>query len=97
MIVRLRQAAYDDLVAIEDWLKPKSPGAARQVVDQILDEIERLDRFPFLGHAGRVADTREWIVPRLPYIIVYRIDAVLDELHVIGVFHAAQNRDTQKR
>ena len=35
--------------------------------------------------------------PGLPYIIVYRIDASIDELHVVGVFHAAQNRDTQKR
>ncbi len=97
MNVRLRQAAFDDLVTIEDSLKPKSPRAEQQIVDRILDEIERLDRFPFPGHSGRIGETREWIVPRLPYIIVHRIDASIDELHVVGVFHAAQNRDIQER
>ena len=66
MIVRLLQAACDDPVTIEDWLKPKSPRAAQQIVDRILNEIGRLGRFPFLEHAGRITETREWIVPVYP-------------------------------
>ena len=97
MMVRLLQAAVDDLAGIEDWLRPKSPRAAQQVVDRILYELDLLGRFSFLGHAGRILETREWIVPRLPYIIVYRIDASLNELHVVGVFHAAQDRDRRIR
>ncbi len=97
MKVRLRGEAYADLTGIQSWVSEKSPRAAREIIDRILLELERLGHFPLLGHAGRVRDTREWIVPRLPYIIVYRIGASADELVVIGVFHAAQDRDNKKR
>jgi addiction module RelE/StbE family toxin len=97
MIVRLREEAYADLAGIQNWISEKSPRAGREIIDRILEELERLGRFPLLGHAGRVRSTREWIVPRLPYIIVYRVDASADELVVIGVFHAAQDRDNKKR
>lgn len=97
MIVRLREEAYADLAGIQNWVSEKSPRAGRETIDRILEELERLGRFPLLGHAGRVRGTREWIVPRLPYIIVYRVDASADELVAIGVFHAAQDRDNKKR
>lgn len=97
MIVRLLEAAYDDLIRIEDWLDERSPRAARKIVAQILDQMDRLADFPFLGHPGRVDGTCEWIVARSPYIIVYRIVADPSELQVIGVFHAAQDRDESKR
>ena len=97
MIVLIREAAYRDLAGIFEWIARESPRSADHVVDRILANIERLGRFPFLGHAGRVADTKEWIVPRLPYIVVYRVDAERDELHVVAVFHAAQDRDHQNR
>jgi len=45
-----------------------------------------------MGHAGRARGTYEWVVRGLPYIIVYRVDDVLDELTVIAVVHGAQDR-----
>jgi hypothetical protein len=32
-------------------------------------------------------------VPRLPYIVVYEVDASTDQLIVIAVFHGTQDRD----
>jgi hypothetical protein len=39
--------------------------------------------------AAAVWKAREWVVPRLPYIIVYELRTERDELAVIGVFHGA--------
>lgn len=47
-----------------------------------------------MGQAGRRSDTFEWVVPSLPYIIVYQIrdeDGLVD---VVAVVHGAQDRDT---
>jgi len=49
-----------------------------------------------MGHAGRVADTHEWVVRGLPYIIVYQIGpADSDEVLILGVFHGAQDRERE--
>ena len=49
-----------------------------------------------MGHAGRIAGTHEWVVRGLPYIIVYQTGATdFDEVLILGVFHAAQNREPE--
>jgi plasmid stabilization system protein ParE len=45
-----------------------------------------------MGHVGRVPGTYEWVVPALPYIIVYTINTNDDEVTVVAVFHGAQDR-----
>jgi len=88
----IRDAAFADLERISAWIANDRPVAAARVVEQILENIERLARFPMMGHAGRVEGTFEWVVPGLPYIIVYTADARQDELVAIGIVHGAQDR-----
>jgi plasmid stabilization system protein ParE len=45
-----------------------------------------------MGHVGRVPGTFEWVVPELPYILVYTINTIDDEVTVAAVFHGAQDR-----
>jgi len=92
MKVIIRDAAFADLEAISTWIAKDNPSAARSVISRILDAIERLGEFPGLGHEGKVAGTREWVVRRLPYIIVYEVDAAHDELRVLAILHGARNR-----
>jgi plasmid stabilization system protein ParE len=46
-----------------------------------------------MGHAGRVPGTFEWVVPRLPYIVVYEVDQAEGQVIVTAVFHGAQDRE----
>jgi toxin ParE1/3/4 len=58
---------------------------------RIIETVRLLRALPHLGHAGRKQGTREFVIPHLPYIVVYRIDiSDEDELVVLGVFHGAQ-------
>ncbi len=62
------------LDGIYDWIVRDSPANAASVVERILDSIENtLALFPFMGRAGAVTGTREWVVPGLPYLAVYEI------------------------
>jgi plasmid stabilization system protein ParE len=45
------------------------------------------------GHEARLRYTREWVVPRLPYIVVYELNDLTDELAIIAIFHGAQDRE----
>jgi toxin ParE1/3/4 len=92
MKVIVRDAAYDDLDRIYAWIANDRPRSAGSVIDRILESATRLGRFPYLGHVGRVPGTYEWVVPGLPYIVVYTVNADDNEITVVAVFHGAQDR-----
>lgn len=84
--------AVEDMEDIYRFIYSENPHAARSVVDRIVASVERLADFPRMARDGRVEDTREWVIPRLPYIAVYRVDPGREELVVIGIFHGARER-----
>lgn len=93
MKVRVTDDAASDLRTIQTFLSSQSAVVAERVVDQIANVIGRLSTFPRLGHLGIVDGTLERIVPRTPYVIVYRIDLRdRDELSILRVYHVAQDR-----
>ena len=92
MKARLHPNALADIKSIFGWIEEDSPEAARRVVERIFAGIDRLAEFPEIGRIGRTAGTREWVIPRLPYIVVYELSTTSDELLVHAVFHGAQDR-----
>ncbi|GLH79680.1 hypothetical protein SSBR45G_45890 [Bradyrhizobium sp. SSBR45G] len=85
--------ALADIESIYDWISQDSPAAAKAVVDRLFGSIELLISFPLIGHAGRDPGTLEWVVPRLPYIVVYELDPAAGQVLITAVFHGAQDRD----
>jgi toxin ParE1/3/4 len=65
-----------------------SPGAALRVGDRLTESSRALARHPEMGRLGRVAGTREQIVPGTPYLLVYAIE--LDTVTIITIVHGAQ-------
>jgi toxin ParE1/3/4 len=94
MRLRYSAEARAHVAEIHRYIQDRSPVAATQVVTRIRLAAERLREFPPMGRAGRVPGTHEWVVRGLPYIIVYEIGLTAPhELLVLGVFHAAQDRE----
>jgi len=89
--------AIADIENIFNWIAKESPTTAKIVTERLFSSIELLISFPFIGHAGHDPDTLEWVVPRLPYIVVYEVDRARARILVTGVFHGAQNRDGTER
>lgn len=88
--------ALADLEAIYHWIAKDNPAAAKVVVERVFASVEHIASFPQMGHAGRDDGTHEWVVPRLPYIVIYEIRAERDEVIVVAVVHGAQNRDGEE-
>ena len=85
--------ALTDLEDIFHWIARDDPGAAKAVVDRVFESVEHLAFFPQMGHRGRDEGTFEWVVPRLPYIVVCEIDRDAEQVIVVAVFHGAQDRE----
>jgi toxin ParE1/3/4 len=93
MKVVVREAAAGDLDDILDWISKDNPRAAANLVHRILARIDRL-AIPGLSHVGRpgfVEGTRELVEP--PYIIVYMVDELADEIAVLAIVHSARDRE----
>ena len=76
-VVRLvwSQYALADREAIFRYIEAESPRASVNVDDQIIAAVRRLLEFPESGRPGRVAGTRELVVPRTPFIAAYAVAA----------------------
>jgi toxin ParE1/3/4 len=88
--VRLRWSAraVQHLVSIEAYIAQDKPEAAARVVAKIVDFASRLEQFPNIGRAGRIAGSRELIVPNLPYIVAYRV--VGDVIDISSLAHTSR-------
>ena len=96
MKLRFTSEARGHITAIHSYIRDRSPVAATQVVARIRMAAEQLVEFPRMGRAGRVPGTHEWVVRGLPYIIVYEPGTTdPDEVLILGVFHAAQDREQE--
>ena len=99
MKVRVTNDAKADLRQIKTFITERNAIAAEGVINRIRKMLTLLAVLPRLGHPGLVYGTFEKGVPRVPYLVVYRIDnARADrELVVLRVYHGAQPRSQHDR
>jgi plasmid stabilization system protein ParE len=86
--------ALSDLEKIHDWIASDSPANANKIVARLFGSAELLLSFPYMGRAGHDPGTLEWVVPRLPYVLVYEVDESGQRVIVTAVFHGAQDRES---
>jgi addiction module RelE/StbE family toxin len=80
--------AIRHLTALRRYIEADNPDAAATVVARIVESVERLADQPHSGRTGRIAGTRELVVPGTPYVIPYRVRT--GKLDLIAVFHGKQ-------
>jgi addiction module RelE/StbE family toxin len=88
MRVRWTRRALRALDAITDYIAQDRPIVAERVLAKVHESVATLADHPHLGRTGRVADTRELIVPGTSLIVPYRL--VEDQIQILTVLHAAR-------
>lgn len=86
------RAALDDLKAQVGYIAAENPAAAQRVADAIMASAQALSDIP-TGRPGRVTDTYEKPVTRLPYIIAYAItpSPTGEVIAILRVIHTARD------
>ncbi|MCK5359902.1 MAG: type II toxin-antitoxin system RelE/ParE family toxin [Gammaproteobacteria bacterium] len=72
------------------YIAKDNPGAAQLIAQRIVHTISLLKDNPSLGHPGRLAGTRELVIPETRYIIPYRVRPRLQQIEILRVFHASK-------
>lgn len=92
--VRLTDSALNDLHEIDDyWFLQGEPERAEQYVRNLIEKAETELSSPLRAQSGRpvrvplLPDTREILVFKGSYKIIYRIDACENIVHVLRFWH----------
>lgn len=88
MKVVVSPQAKQDLEEIFDYILEENPVMAQVVLDRLRVAILRLADMPQMGRAGRVAGTRELVVPKTPFLIPYQVAG--RTLEILRVYHGAR-------
>jgi toxin ParE1/3/4 len=83
-----RPAARGDLLELARYIAQDSVSAGLRMHDAITAAVESLPTHPRRGRPGRMKGTRELVVPRTPYVIVYSASATT--IVVLRVLHGAR-------
>jgi plasmid stabilization system protein ParE len=93
--VRLTDSALNDLHEIDDyWFQCGEPERGEQYVRNLIEMAETELASPVRAQSGRqvrvtiLPDTREILVFRGSYKIIYRIDAHENVVHVLRFWHS---------
>jgi toxin ParE1/3/4 len=88
MIIRWTTPATEELVSAYEYVAADNPAAAQRIMNHIWETVEVLSLHPMAGRKGRIAGTRELIIPGTPFIVGYRIEK--KEVWILAVMHAAR-------
>jgi toxin ParE1/3/4 len=80
--------AIAHLIELRAWIARDRPAEAARIAETLLAAVDLLAKAPGLGRPGRVAGTRELVVPGTPYVIPYRARG--DRIEIVAVFHGRQ-------
>jgi addiction module RelE/StbE family toxin len=86
MNVRWTPTASRDLQSIHAYIAKENPDAAPAAIARIVDATDALGRHAYMGRKGRVAGTRELVVP--PYVVVYKLKR--GGIEINAIIHSAR-------
>ncbi|MGB9429497.1 MAG: type II toxin-antitoxin system RelE/ParE family toxin [Gammaproteobacteria bacterium] len=89
MKLKWTRQALHQLLDAQDYIARENPSAAKQVVNRIAATCRQLLDHPVMGRAGRITGTRELIVNRTPYFVIYAV--VDDTVQILRVLHGKQD------
>ena len=76
--------ARREVIHIREYIAMDNPRVAQQVARRILEIAEKLRATPNIGRPGRLYGTRELVITRTPFIILYRVrDGVIEILRIV--------------
>lgn len=80
--------AKNNLTNIKEFIALDNVSAATRVIESIIEAADGLAEFSTMGKTGEIAGTRELVISKYPYTLIYRLSA--DKVRIIAVLHQSQ-------
>ena len=87
MKLRWTRPALQDLDHLYEYIAEDNFSAAREMVSRIFEAVQNLKKHPRMGRDGRCGGTRELIIGKTPYVVVYVLKG--DEIQIVAVIHVS--------
>lgn len=88
MILNWLPAANDNRFEQLGYIAQDNPLAAIGQDEEIERQVNMLLQQPKMGRPGRLKGTRELVISRTPFIVVYRLQ--INRIEVIRLLHSSQ-------
>jgi toxin ParE1/3/4 len=82
-------------IAQVDHIARDNPSAAARVDEDLERQVRQLREHPLMGRPGRESGTRELVISRTPFIVIYRVTA--RRVEILRVLHGAQQWPPRER
>jgi toxin ParE1/3/4 len=92
MKLKFTRRAVRDVEEIAEYVGAHNPAAVKGVRSALLRTLQNIVSFPGIGRPQTTEGVRKFVVPKRPYLIYYCVDDMADEVIVITIQHAKQNR-----
>ena len=90
MRIRWTATALNDFKAIAHRIeRERNLVTANRVCREIYEAIQNLRKHPHIGRPGTEERTRELVIAKLPYIVVYRPEP--EAVQILRIWHGAQD------
>ncbi len=91
MQVEWTHPALADLIEAQAYITEENPRAAEIIGERIWHASQSLRDNPYSGREGHVIDTRELVVARTPYILVYSVNLEQQRIEILHIHHGRRN------
>jgi len=93
MKLRFTRQATQDLNSIADYVSEQNPKAALRVRAAIVESLQTLVLFPYIGRRQKTEGVRKLVTRRYPYLVYYTIDEASEDIVIIAIQHPARERE----
>lgn len=88
MRVNWTKSAINDLEIEANYLSKISPSIEDRFLEHVESSIDLIKEYPELGRIGRVNQTREFILKKFQYILVYLVES--SYIDIIRLLHTSR-------
>ncbi len=89
LAVEWTEPALADLIEAQEYYERVNLEAAKLLAQRVWDASKKLGEQPKIGRVGYIEGTREWVVQKTPYILVYRVQT--DQIEILHTYHDRRN------
>ncbi|WP_027187146.1 type II toxin-antitoxin system RelE/ParE family toxin [Desulfovibrio cuneatus] len=92
MLIKWALRAQEDLRSIlQYFIDEQDEETGQKLVTSLFSATARLENFPLSGKPSEIKETRELVLPKLSYILVYKVNSATVE--IISVLHTSKLKD----
>ena len=73
-----------------DYIAENNPLAAIEHGDLVAQQVNQLSAYPELGRAGRKQGTRELVISRTSFVVIYRVKPKEKRIEILRMLHSSQ-------